>query len=220
MIKLILTDDHQIVRDGIKALLKDEQKIEVVGEASDGIELIKLLDTTFADLVLLDISMPNKDGFETVQHLKSHYPNLKVLVLSMLTQESYVSKMLEAGASGYILKNVGKEELTSAIGLVASGTTYICSEIAIGLLKKNGVDPGIANGGKAEVSKEQQKSISKRELEVLTLIAEGFTNAEIADKLFTSKRTIETHRQNLLEKTQMKNTATLIKYALKQGIIS
>lgn len=220
MIKLILTDDHQIIRDGIKALLKDEQKIQVVGEASDGNELIELLTTTSADVVLLDISMPKRNGFETIRHVRQHYPEVKVLVLSMLTHETYVNRMLEAGASGYVLKNAGKEELSSAIGLVAAGTPYICSEIAIDLLKKNAAISTPSNVNKVEVLKEQHKGLSKRELEVLHLIAEGYTNAEIARKLFTSKRTIETHRQNLLEKTQMKNTATLIKYALQQGLIS
>lgn len=220
MIKVILTDDHQIIRDGIKALLKEEHKISVVGEASDGEELIRLLSSTPADVVLMDINMPKKDGFETTRYLKENFPGVKVLVLSMLKHESYVNRMLEAGALGYILKNAGKDELMSAIELVASGTPFISSEVALELLKKTQGTPAVSASKVTGESGQLHKVLSKREVEVLNLIAQGFTNAEIAEKLFISKRTIETHRQNLLEKTHMKNTATLIKYAIQNGIIS
>lgn len=217
MINLIVTDDHKIIRDGIKSLLRSEQTIQVVGEAANGNELISLLATTPADVVLMDINMPEKDGFETTQYMAEHYPNIKVLVLSMLDHESYVNKIMNAGASGYILKNAGREELCSAIQLVARGIPYICSEVAMDLLKKTHSSAPAPSGLRTDM---ETKDLSKREMEVLALIAEGYTNAEIADKLFTSKRTIETHRQNLLEKTNCKNTATLIRYALQRGLIS
>ena len=213
MVNLIITDDHKIIRDGIKSMLRSEQAIQVVGEASNGTELIDLLATTPADVVLMDINMPGKDGFETMEHLAAHFPAVKVLVLSMLDHESYVNRMMNAGAWGYLLKNAGREELSSAIQLVASGTPYICSEVAMDLLKRTNSPAGL----RAEPG---IKDLSKREMEVLALIAEGYTNAEIADRLFTSKRTIETHRQNLLEKTNSRNTATLIKFALQRGLIS
>ncbi|WP_242927208.1 response regulator transcription factor [Pontibacter vulgaris] len=216
MVNVILTDDHKIIRDGLKSLLMNEANIKVVGEAANGNELIELLPQLDADVVLMDINMPQKDGFETTRYLKEHYPNLKVLVLSMLDSESYITKIMEAGASGYILKNAGKEELCSAIQLVAGGTPYICSDVAMGLLRKSNSDMPVSG----DTSLKMNKELSRREVEVLSLIAEGFTNAEIADKLFTSKRTIETHRQNLLEKTHTKNTAMLIKYALQKGIIA
>ncbi len=218
MVNVILTDDHKIIRDGIKALLHDEENIKVIGEASNGNELIKLLAQQPADVVLMDINMPEMDGFETTRYLKDHFPDVRVLVLSMLDSESYITKIMEAGATGYILKNAGKEELSSAIQLVASGTPYICSDVAMGLLRRTNVNAPMAFAG-SNTSATGQKELSKREIEVLGLIAEGYTNAEIAEKLFTSKRTIETHRQNLLEKTQTRNTATLIKYALQKGII-
>jgi DNA-binding NarL/FixJ family response regulator len=217
MIKVILTDDHKIIRDGVKALLKDEEAIDVVGEASNGDELIRLLDDVAADVVLLDISMPEKDGFETTKYLAKHWPDVKILVLSMLNHERYVRTIMEYGASGYILKTAGKDELRSAIKLVASGTPYICSELVMDLLEKRNYS--LANQFAMDGEK-LPKDLSKRELEVLNLIAEGYTNAEIAEKLFTSKRTIETHRQNLLEKTHTKNTATLIKYAFQRGILA
>ena len=220
MIKVILTDDHKIVRDGIKALLHNDAAITVVGEASNGDELIKLLEEITPDVVLLDINMPGLDGFETTKYLKQHFPDVKVLVLSMLDHESYVNRIIELGASGYILKSSGKEELSAAIRLVASGNSYICSYVAMELLKKVGQHNSYSPPASIVNKDKKLKDISKRELEVLSLIGEGYTNAEIAEKLFTSKRTIETHRQNLLEKTQTKNTATLIKYALQNNIIN
>ncbi|TXK49832.1 response regulator transcription factor [Pontibacter qinzhouensis] len=220
MINVIITDDHKIIRDGIIALLHNDPAITVVGEASNGKELIELLDSVTPDVVLLDINMPELDGFETTKYLKQHYPNVKVLVLSMLDHESYVNRVIELGASGYILKNSGKEELSAAIRLVSSGHIYISSTVALDLLKKIGNQNMFSSVTCPDTKDKKYKDISKRELEVLTLIGEGYTNAEIAERLFTSKRTIETHRQNLLEKTQTKNTATLIKYALQNNIIN
>ncbi|MBF9254451.1 response regulator transcription factor [Pontibacter sp. 172403-2] len=218
MIRVILTDDHKLIRDGLKALLNGSDTISVIGEAADGNELLELLQKVQADVVLLDINMPGKNGIETTRELHLHYPELKVLVLSMLDHERYVHQMIEAGASGYVLKNAGKEELTSAIQLVAAGVTYISPEVAIDMLKKLQVPD--AQGYHTTEADKIPRDLTRRELEVLALISEGFTNAEIAEKLFTSKRTVETHRQNLLEKTQTNNTATLIRFALRNGIIS
>lgn len=224
MVRLILADDHKLIRDGVKALL-DSAQVTVVGEAATGIELVELLRDTPADVVLLDINMPDMDGFEALTAIRAQYPDVKVLVLSMLDHERYVHQMMELGANGYVLKNAGKEELQLAITLVANGTTYISSNVAIDLLRKaNNQNPNFALYGFSTDGRGNHnghhKELSKRELEVLNLISEGYTNAEIAEKLFTSKRTIETHRQNLLEKTQTKNTAALIKYAVLNGLIS
>lgn len=218
MIRVILTDDHKLIREGLKAIFNESSSIDVVGEASDGNELLELLQKTQADVILLDINMPGKNGIETTKELQLLHPEVKVLVLSMLDHERYVHQVMEAGASGYVLKNAGKEELTSAIQLVAAGVTYISPEVAIDLLKKSQL-PDLQNCHTPETDR-IPRELTRRELEVLILISEGFTNAEIAEKLFTSKRTVETHRQNLLEKTQTNNTATLIKFALKNGIIS
>ncbi|MDO6391723.1 response regulator transcription factor [Pontibacter sp. BT731] len=218
MIKLIITDDHKIVRDGLKALLKDHGAVHVVGEAASGSELLDLLPEVDANIVLMDLSMPGMDGFDTVAHILEHYPALKVVVLSMLSHEKYVSRMMELGASGYILKNAGKEELCCALQIIAQGCCYISPEVTLELLRKVKQLPGemLSSNGSAE----EHRELSKRELEVLSLIGEGYTNAEIAEKLFTSKRTVETHRQNLLDKTKARNTAALIKYALQRGLIS
>ena len=219
MIKLVLTDDHKLFREGVKALLTEDETIEIAGEAASGNELLELLATVPADMVLLDISMPDMDGLETIKLLRRQHPSVKVLVLSMLDNEWYVQQMLEVGAAGYLLKNISKEELRAAIGMVASGMQYISPNLTIDFLRKSNA-PAPAFTLDQDNNKKPHKELSKREMEVLNLISEGFTNAEISEKLFTSKRTIETHRQNLLEKTQTKNTAALIKFAVLNGIIS
>lgn len=219
MIKVVITDDHKLIRDGIKALLQEEADIEIVGEASDGNQLLEMLPKTSTDVVVLDLSMPGKNGIDIIRQIKSDFPKVKVLVLTMLNFDHHVQQAIDAGALGYMLKDTGKEELVSAIKLVANGTSYISSNVTMNLLRKQGLN-GNGNGYSQEQTTKQTKDLTKRELEVLHLIAEGLTNAAIAEKLFTSKRTVETHRQNLLEKTQTKNTATLIKFALKNGLIS
>ena len=215
MIRVFLVDDHPIVRDGIRSLLDREASIEVVGTAGNGQELLDQLPNVGADLVLIDINMPVMDGYATTKRLRAEYPGLKVLALSMLVEELYIGRMLEAGASGYLLKSTGKEEIVYAIHMVMDGKQFLCSEIGLAMLHK------VLNWDSSSTTAPAHKNqlLSKRELEVLQLIAEGLTNAEIADQLFTSKRTVETHRQNILEKTQAKNTAVLVKIALADGLI-
>lgn len=231
MIRVLLADDHTILRDGIGALLAREADLHVVGEAANGYALLELLAHTPADVVLLDINMPVLDGFEVMPLLRAQFPQVRVLVLSMLDHENYVHRMLEAGALGYVLKNADSTEIIHAIRTVAANQPFLCTEIGLNLLRRlvertpapdpltalpylprsGWPAPATPTGGHTE--------LSSRELEVLQQIAEGFTNAEIADRLFTSKRTIETHRQNIIEKTQTKNTADLIRYAMRAGLI-
>jgi DNA-binding NarL/FixJ family response regulator len=214
-INLVLVDDHKIIRDGIKAFLKEDD-INIVGEASNGRELLAMLEETKPDVVLLDINMPEMDGYEATKAIKEQHPDVKVLVLSMLDHEKYVQQMFDAGALGYTLKNIGQEELVHAIRMVADGQKFISTDVALAFLNKlRNILPASA----WQHHEKRPTDLSAREIEVLKLIAEGMTNAEIADKLFTSKRTIESHRQNIIEKTQVKNTAALIKYALNNGLI-
>lgn len=217
MIKVILVDDHRLIRYGLQSILKDEPSILVVGEAENGAQLINLLETTPVDVVLMDIKMPEMDGFEVAAHIQQNFNSIKVLALTMFQNEDYLNRMMELGVQGYILKNISKEELVHAVQMIANGNNYISAEITLNLLKKK--NPPAAVSGKKNHSPELVE-LSKRELEVLKLITEGFTNAEIAEKLFTSKRTIDSHRQRIIEKTQAKNTAALVKYALSRGIIS
>lgn len=215
MIRIFLVDDHPVVRDGIQALLVREPAVRVVGTASHGQELFDQLPTTPADLVLVDINMPVMDGYATALRLRADYPAVRVLALSMLAEELYIGRMLEAGARGYVLKSAGREEIVHGIRQVMAGKLFLCSEIGLTLLHKV-LAWGVAS---TATGSRMTELLSKRETEVLQLIAEGLTNAEIADHLFTSKRTVETHRQNLLEKTHARNTAALVKLALVDGLI-
>ncbi|MBF9238596.1 response regulator transcription factor [Hymenobacter sp. BT683] len=217
MTRILLADDHTILRDGIRALLSADADLDVVGEASNGAEVLSILETTPVDVVLMDVQMPVLDGFATVPEIRSRFPEVRVLVLTMLDHENYVTRMFEAGASGYVLKNAAINEITYAIRTVAAGNPFLCTEIGLNMLHKAVVQSSTIatdDGGHAGAD------LTARELEVLKLIAEGLTNGEISDKLFTSKRTIETHRQNIIAKTQAKNTAALIKLAVGRGLIS
>ncbi|TGD81579.1 response regulator [Hymenobacter wooponensis] len=215
MIRVILADDHTILRDGIRALLAGEPDMEVVGEASHGQGVLDLLADTSADVVLMDLNMPVLDGFATMPLLQEHYPGVRVVVLSMLDSENYVHRILQAGALGYVLKSAESSEIIFAIRTVAVGHSFLCTEVGMAVLNRLVKIPN----ADAVLASRKSGDLSSREMEVLRLIAEGLTNAEIADKLFTSKRTVETHRQNIIEKTQAKNTAALIRYAMSQGLI-
>jgi DNA-binding NarL/FixJ family response regulator len=187
-----------------------------VGEASNGLELLAQLPTTPTDVVLLDVNMPGLDGPSTARQLQEQYPEVAVLALSMLDREAYIFQMLDAGAKGYILKSTGLEEIIIGIRTVAAGGKYLCTTAGLAALNKLRESPDEPTTAFST----KPGSLSKREKEVLQLISEGLTTSEIAEKLFTSKRTIETHRQNMLEKTQSKNTASLIKLAVSEGLIT
>ncbi|RZL12480.1 MAG: response regulator transcription factor [Hymenobacter sp.] len=214
MSRIFLVDDHTIVRDGLRALLAGEPAIEVVGEASNGQELLDRLPTCPADLVLLDANMPVLDGLATTLRLRAEYPQVRVLILSMLAHERYIGQLFDAGALGYVLKSAEKGEIMVAIQTVIAGRQFLCSDLGLNMLRKV-----LAKDDEPdETTKVSQ--LSRRESEVLQLLSEGLTTNEIAEKLFTSKRTIETHRQNILEKTQTKNTAALIRLAVTQGLLT
>ncbi len=212
MIKILLAEDHEILRDGLKSLLKDEPGLAIVEEAKNGKEVIEKISMTEVDIAIMDINMPIMNGLETTQYLHQNHKGVKVLVLSMMDNDKYLTHMFAAGATGYLLKSTSKEELIYAIKKVAKGGTYICSEMTLNILDKPKRNYDSLTGHSSVY-------LSKRELEVLQQIAEGLTNNEIAVKLFTSRRTVETHRMNLIEKTKSKNTAALIKFAILNGFI-
>jgi len=214
MSRIFLVDDHTIVRDGLRALLANEPGISVVGEASNGQELLDRLPTTPADVILLDINMPVLDGLATTLRLRTEYPEVKVLILSMLAHERYIGQVFDAGALGYVLKSAEKGEILVAIQTVIAGRRFLCSDLGLNMLRKV-----LAKDEEPAEEDPKASRLSRRETEVLQLLAEGHTTNEIAEKLFTSKRTIETHRQNILEKTQTKNTASLIRMAVTQGLL-
>jgi DNA-binding NarL/FixJ family response regulator len=213
-IHVFLVEDHEIVRQGIRSLLDGEQGITVIGEAVDGEKALVALETLRPDVLLMDMNMPVMNGLECTREAKRRYPELKVLILSMLDHESYLIDMLEAGADGYILKNSSKDELLFAIRKIANNGIYMAPEFTLGMLAKYRM---ITRTG---TEKPSSVKLSDREKDILVLIAEGLTNQEIADRLFSSVRTVETRRRKLLEKTGARNTAMLIRYAVKNGFVN
>jgi DNA-binding NarL/FixJ family response regulator len=211
-IKIFLADDHELFRQGIHALLEDTD-IEIVGEANNGKETLDKLSTVEPDILLLDISMSVMDGAECAALLKNKFPELKILVLSMYDTENHLTEMLDAGVKGYILKSGSKEELVFAIKQIFNGGMYISTEF---LIKKLG---NIKSASETTNILIEDLKLSERELEVLKLIVQGYTNSEIAEKLFASVRTIETRRKKLLHKTKASNTAMLIHFATVNGLV-
>jgi DNA-binding NarL/FixJ family response regulator len=215
MLKILLAEDHNIVRNGIKMLLETESSIHVVGEMVNGLEVIEYFDHGGrADIVLADINMPELDGISMAKELKAKYPEVKVVMLSMHDNEKYISQAFIDGAVGYLLKNISAEELVFSLKHIDTGKKYICAELAVNMLTKL-----ISNGILEQDATFSESDFSSREIEVLHLIAEGLTNLEMADKLFISKRTVEGHRQSLLDKTGSRNTAKLIRYAATNGLL-
>ena len=212
-VRLFITDDHKIIRDGIKALLKDIKEIFITGEAENGRETMELINTLQPDVIIMDISMPEMNGIECTLKIKKDYPDIKILVLSMSKEDEHIRKMLEAGASGYILKNTGKEELIKAIMVVSEGNYYFSNEVTDSIMK----DILFSSQGKNE--KNLKVELTARESEILGLITRENTNSEIAKKLFISVRTVDAHRRNILEKTGCRNTAGLVKFAIENGLI-
>jgi DNA-binding NarL/FixJ family response regulator len=213
-IRVLIADDHKMFRDGLTEILNNEKNITVVGETGDGMEIVPKVKQCRADVVLMDINMGNSNGIAATGDLLANLPDCRVLVLSMYSDSKYILSMLEAGAKGYILKNAGKEEVITAINTIARGDSYfsdiVTSRIMEQLSQSKTREPLIAS---------RKIPITPREIEVLRLIAQEYSNAEIARKLFISIRTVDTHRRNLLEKLKLKNTAGLVKYAIKEGLL-
>ena len=215
MLDVLLAEDHTIVRNGIKMLLETDKSINIVGEADNGREVLDFINKGHKiDVVLADINMPELDGLSLLKELKTRNIDTKVVILSMHDNEKYIAEAFSEGAAGYLLKNVGAEELIFSLKHVHSGSRYLCSELSTLML-----DKVIRTSSNGVGSNETNIEFSTREIEVLHLIAEGLTNSEMSEKLFISKRTVEGHRQSLIDKTGSRNTATLIKFAVLNGII-
>jgi DNA-binding NarL/FixJ family response regulator len=215
MLNVILAEDHTIVRNGIRMLLEMDKEINVVGEAVNGLEVLQLIKQDIKiDIILADINMPEMDGIALIRELKIVSPDTRIVMLSMLDNEKYVAQAFSEGASGYLLKNVSADELLFSLKHIHIGGKYLCSELAIRLLDKL-----IQTSNTQVLSPDLSVELSMREIEILHLIAEGLTNSEMSDKLFISKRTIEGHRQSLIEKTGSRNTAALIRFAVLNGFI-
>ena len=208
MIRILIADDHKMLLDGFVALFKAEPEIEVVAVAGNGQGVLDTLNDIEVDIVLMDINMPVLNGVETCKKIKQIYPAVKVIALSMYREASYVKRMKAFGASGYVLKDDSAADIVAAIKIVQSGQEYYSPQ-----LKEM-----IMNSLFADMKKEQA-TLTRREKEVLEEIAEGYSNKVIAEKLFVSSHTIDSHRKNLLAKFEAKNTAELVKKAMEQGLI-
>jgi len=212
MIKLALVDDHKLFRSGIRALLSPLDNFEIVSESGNGVELIESLSENPAEVILMDLEMPEMDGMQTTIHLKENFPNLKVIVLSMHNDEKFIIHLMEIGARGYLLKDSEPEDIVNAI-LSVYETGYFFSEMVSrvmlhGLVKKEKVKPSF----KTNIE------LSEREIDVVKLICKELTTAEIGEKLFISPRTVEGHRNNVMLKTGARNTAGIVVYAMKNGL--
>ncbi|MBI2279615.1 MAG: response regulator transcription factor [Bacteroidetes bacterium] len=207
-IRLMIVDDHKMIRDGIKLMLKSNPEIKLIAEAENGLEAVKYIDNNpkALDVVLMDISMPKLNGIDATKDIKAHHKHINILAITMHLEESYITDMMKAGASGYILKESGKEDLIEAILKVAEGKLYFTSEVSsiiIGNMMNN------------DSTNHTKSIISDREKEVIKYVAQGISNIEIGEKLNLSARTIESHRRNILQKLDLKNTAEMISYAIK-----
>lgn len=210
-IKIVLLDDHQMFRDGVKAVLGDEDNIELIGETGSGKELFDLLSQVQPDLVITDISLPDISGIEVASRIVKHYPNMKVLMLSMHTNEEFIVKALKAGAHGYLPKDTSMDELLEAIQTIHQGEHYFNKDISNIILK------GLANQAKSPEDTTTD-ALTRREKEIVRLVVEGLSNKEIAEKLFISIRTVDSHKTNILQKLKLKSTVELVKFAIRNKI--
>ena len=206
--KIILVDDHSLFRNGLRGLLAAHPGYEVVGEAASGEEFLAMMEGMEADIVFMDFSMPGLDGAQTTERALARRPELRIITLSMFGEESYYSRMVEAGARGFLLKDSDIGDVLEAIGTVMGGGSYFSPQLLSSLTGRMRTRDDAADD-----------QLSSREREILVAVCRGLSNQEIADELFISKRTVDKHRANILEKTGCKNTASLVVYAIRNGIV-
>jgi len=211
-IKLVIADDHEIFRDGLKLMLGKQEDIVLVGEADNGKQLIALVEEQRPDVVLTDIKMPVMDGIEATKWLSEHYPDTGIIGLSMFNEDNLIIDMLEAGARGYLIKNADKNEVIDAIKTVYQQDTYYCRQTTGKLARM------IANSKYNPYSRKPKIEFSEREKDIIELICQEFTNKEIGEKLFLSSRTVEGYRMKIQEKMGVKNSVGIVVYAMKHGL--
>lgn len=214
MINILIADDHTMFVDGIESILNVETDLFVVGRSYDGPSVMELVKKNKVDIILLDVNLPGMSGIEVCKELNAQYPDIKVLAISMFNEESFVSEILNNGAKGYILKNTGREELLIAIKTIANGESYFSKDVTETIMK------GLMNQRKAS-SKSSAffPKLSRREKEVLKLIAQEFTTQEIADSLYISLKTVESHRSSLLSKLNARNSVGLVRIAMENSLL-
>lgn len=202
--RVFITDDHYMVIEGIRSLLEGEPSIEWIGHAMNANSCLAFLENNQPDVLLLDINLPDKNGIELCKEILTNYPNIKILALSSFNQLSYITRIIESGAVGYLLKNAGKEEIIEGLKSVMAGEKFLSAEVKKVMKNAKNIDFPV---------------LTRREKEVLQQIADGMTNNQIAEKLFISPTTVDTHRSSILSKFEVKNTANLIKKAMEFGLL-
>lgn len=214
--KILIVDDHEVVRDGLKNILTSLDNISIAGEAGNGEDAVKMYISLKPDLVIMDISMPGMNGIEATRVIKEKDPDARILILTMHDNQEYLNQIIRSGAKGFILKNTDKEELLDAVKTVAAGDNFFSKDIS-----KLIIDNYIRTAKETEKNDGYKEvPLTKREIEILKLIASGYSNQEIANILYISYNTVDTHRKNIMHKLSIKNTAGLVRYAIEKGLIS
>ncbi|MDH3543446.1 MAG: response regulator transcription factor [Desulfobulbaceae bacterium] len=211
--KIVIAEDHTILRAGLRALLSGQNGLEVIGEAGDGREAIRKVDTLQPDLLLIDLSMPKLNGIDAIREIKSQHPEIKIIVLTVHKSEEYIVAALQAGANGYMLKDASQNELLLAIDYVINGKTFLSPSIS------DKVVDAFLNTDKKDKPAAVLDNLTAREREILKLVAEGNTNKKIAEHLCISLKTVEKHRSNLMQKLDLRNTAALTAYAIAKKMV-
>ena len=212
-VRIVLAEDHTILREGLRALLTADPDFEIIGEAADGREAVRFVEKQVPDLILMDLSMPRMTGMDAIREIKKRYPQTKIIALTVHKTEEYLRTTLQAGADGYVLKDATHEELMMAVESVLKGKTYLSPGVSRRVIE------GYLEGKESQMPPSTLGLLSQREREVLKLIAEGYKNKEIATDLCISLKTVEKHRANLMKKLDLHNAAALTAYAIEQGLV-
>jgi DNA-binding NarL/FixJ family response regulator len=213
-LRIVLAEDHTILREGLRALLSADPNIEIIGEAPDGREAVRCVEKLEPDLLLIDLSMPRMSGMDAIREIKKRYPAVKIIALTVHKTEEYLLTTLQAGADGYVLKDATHEELVMAINNVMGGKSYLSPGVSEKVIE------GYLEGKDSNLAVSSWETLSQREREVLKLIAEGYKNKEIAEDLCISLKTVEKHRANLMKKLDLHNAAALTVYAVQKGLVN
>jgi DNA-binding NarL/FixJ family response regulator len=213
-IKIVIAEDHTILREGLKALLSSDPQFDIIGEAVDGREAVRCVEKLGPDLILMDLSMPRMSGMEAIREIKNRYPQTRIIALTVHKTDEYLHTTLQAGADGYVLKDATHDELVLAIKNVMKGKSYLSPGVSEKVIE------GYLEGRESVMPDSPWETLSPREREVLKLIAEGYKNKEIADDLCISLKTVEKHRANLMKKLDLHNAAALTVYAMQKGLVN
>lgn len=211
--KIVIAEDHQLFREGLRSMLESRGDVEVAGEASDGLEAIRCIKKTHPELLLLDISMPRLNGISVIKDIRMQFPDLKILVLTIHESDQYILETFNAGANGYCIKDSNRNELMMAIDSVLSGKTYISPGVADEVME------GYLTSRRTMKEKSDWETLTQREREVLKLVAESYMSKEICDMLNISVKTVEKHRANIMKKLDLHNVAALTSYAIEKGLV-